>query len=222
MNRKTRLAAAIAVALSTAIVASAITPVFAQEGNTHPATSETQYPAADKDLIAVSEDALLAMRDVRAARLAIFNGLPKKARTYTDAAAARMAAALKDVARYALDIKQPLKGGEAYVPFDASLAVVETGMLGEEKMQHVSKANEHLHKGETKKAVEVLKLGEIDVVLTTRLVPLKAAEQGIQNAVKLVSEGKYYEANIALKAVEDAVLVETFGIDAVPKVKGHS
>lgn len=222
MNRKTLLATAIAVTLSTGFVMSAFTPVFAQDGKTEQAATDMKDQVAEKDLIAVSKDALLTMRAIRAARLAIFNGMPDKARIFTDAATARVAAALKDVDKYALDIKKPLADGEEYVPFDASMAVVESEVIDEEKTKQVAKAKEHLKKGETKKAIEVLKLGEIEVALTTRMVPLKAAEQGIASAVKLIGEGKYYEANMALKAVEDAVLVETFGVDAVPKAKGHS
>ena len=85
-----------------------------------------------------------------------------------------------------------------------------------EKIKHITKVNEHLHKGEKKEAIEVLKLGEVDVTMEAELIPVKFAKQHIDDAAKLIGEGKYYEANLALKSVEDAIVVETFAIDAIP------
>ena len=45
---------------------------------------------------------------------------------------------------------------------------------------------------------------------------MKYAKKHIDEAAKLMGEGKYYEANLALKAVEDAVVVETFALDSTP------
>ncbi|MCG6860682.1 MAG: YfdX family protein, partial [Chromatiaceae bacterium] len=68
-------------------------------------------------------------------------------------------------------------------------------------------------------AIEALKLAEIDVAVTASMIPVKFAKEHIDQAAKLVGERKYYEANLALKAVDDEVVVQTFAIDAVPKVK---
>lgn len=222
MNKKSIMAAAVVAALSTGVVTSALHPVFAADTQAKAAETQAEQKTAEQDLIKVSEDALATMRNVHGARLAIFNGSPDKAQTYADAAEARVAAAMKDVDQYALDVKKPVKDDEEFVPFNASLAVAETVVPDEAKMKTIAQANEHLHKGETKKAIEVLKLGEIDVALTTELVPLKLAKAHIDDASKLIGEGKYYEANLALKAVEDAVLIETYAIDEVPPLKGKS
>lgn len=223
MNSKTILAAAMVAAISTGVVATAVTPVLAADAQAKAAEKTPEQKQSDEDLIKISEDAQITVRNVRGARLAIFNGMTEKAQVYTDAAATRAEAALKDVDKYALDIKQPITGDDEYVPFNASLAVGEGFEPTEAKMKHIAKANQHLHKGETKQAVEALKVGEIDVALTTELVPLKAAKAHIDDAAKLISTGKYYEANLALKAVEDSVLVESYGVDAVPKTKAdHS
>jgi hypothetical protein len=37
-----------------------------------------------------------------------------------------------------------------------------------------------------------------------------------------VGEGKCYEANLALKAVDDAVVVEFYTIDGIPKTKSRA
>jgi len=225
MRNKKLLAGAVAAALSTGLVASGEAPVFAADTPPKSTEASAKESAADKavekDFVKVSEDALMTMRNVRSARFAIFNGLPDRAQTHVDAAVARVAATVEDAEQYALDTKEPITD-DRYVPFDASLTVMNTFVPSAEETKHIAKANEHLHKGEKKEALEVLKLGEIDVAVTARLIPVKLAKKHIEEAAKLVGEGKYYEANLALKAVEDAVVVETFAIDAVPEAKAKS
>lgn len=222
MIKKQLLAGAIAVTLSTGMIASVTTSVFAAEDQ--PATTEMSAKdqatnkAADKDFVKVSEDALTTMHDVHGARLAIFNGQPEKALTFVDAAVTRIGVAVKDADKYALDTKAP-KSDDSYVPFDANLTVLKDFEPTAEKSEHIAKANAHLHKGEKQEAIKALKLAEIDVAVTTRMIPVKFAKERIEHAAKLVAEHKYYEANLALKAVDDAVVVETYAIDSVPKAK---
>lgn len=220
MRKKNLIAMAIVTALSTGLVVGGVAPVLADNAQNSEAVAKSTEKTADKsaeqDFIKVSEDALLTMRNVRGARLAIFNGSPDKAQTYADAAVARVAVAIKDAEKYAVETKQPMKGGDQYVPFDASLGVAESFVPTEEKMKHIAQANKHLHKGESKQAIEVLKLGEVDVAVATRLMPVKFAQEKIAEADKLISDGKYYQANLVLKAVEDAVVMETFAIDTMP------
>jgi len=231
MIKKQLLAVAIAATLSTGIIASGMTSVFAADDlpataaesskNAESSKDQASNEAVDKDFVKVSEDALMSMRDLHGARLAIFDGRAEKARTYADAAVTRIAAAVQDADKYALDTKAP-KADDSYVPFDASLTVLHDFEPTAEKAKHIAKANEHLHKGEKKEAIEALKLAEIDVAVTTSMVPVKFAKEHIDEASKLIGEHKYYEANLALKAVDDAVVVETYGIDSVPKIKAKA
>ena len=222
MIKKQLLAIAMAATLSTGLIASGVTSVFAADNPPESAAASTKDQAAtkeaNKEFVKVSEDALMSMRDLHSTRLAIFNGQPDKARTYVDAAVTRIAGAVEASDKYALDTKAP-KADDSYVPFDASLTVVNAFEPTPEKTKQIAKANQHLHKGEKQKAIEALKLGEIDVAVTTSLVPVKFAKEHIDDAAKLVDQGKYYEANLALKAVDDAIVVETFAVDAVPKTK---
>ena len=39
----------------------------------------------------------------------------------------------------------------------------------------------------------------------------------LQDASALLSQGKYFEANLALKMIEDGVIVDTFEIDTIPE-----
>jgi hypothetical protein len=222
MIKKQLLATAIATTLSAGMIGYGTTTVFAAEDvpatAEAPAKDQTTNEQTEKDFVKVSEDALMSMRDLHGARLAIFNGQPERARTFVDAAVARIGAAVQDAEKFALDTKAP-KADDSYVPFDASLTVLNDFEPTAEKEKHIAKANEHLHKGEQKDAIEALKLAEIDVAVTASMIPVKFAKEHIDQAAKLVGERKYYEANLALKAVDDEVVVQTFAIDAVPKVK---
>jgi hypothetical protein len=235
MSRKKLLAVAIATALSTGMVGIGTTSVYAADDSAQGATpaqhavsvpdaasakEQTANKATDKEFIKVSEDAQMTMRNVHAARLAIYNGMTDQAQTYVDAAVARVEATMKDANKYAVNTKAP-HDNDVYVPFDSSLAVADDFVPNPAKMKHIAKANEHLRKGEKKEALEVLKLGDVDVSIGTELVPVKLAKQHIDEAAKLVDEGKYYDANLVLKSVEDAVVVETVALDAAPnKAKG--
>lgn len=222
MIKKQLLTAAIATALSAGMIASGTNLVFAAEDSPAtteaPAKDQVKNKAAEKDFVKVSDDALISMRDLHSARLAIFNGQSEQARTFVDAAVTRIGDAVQDADQYALDTKAP-KAGDSYVPFNANLTVLSTFEPTAEKAKYIAKANEHLHKGKKKEAIEALKLADMDVAITTSLVPVKFAKDHIEQAAKLVGERKYYEANLALKAVDDAVLVETHTIDSVPKTK---
>jgi hypothetical protein len=79
-----------------------------------------------------------------------------------------------------------------------------------------------MQKGETKKAIETLKVNGIDVAMTAELLPVQSAKTHIEDAAKLIGEGKYYEANLALKAVENSVVTEMFDTGAMPKDSAHS
>jgi hypothetical protein len=222
MFKKKLTTAALLAVITTGLAATALTPVVAAELQHQAAEKTTEQKKADQDLIKVSDDALLTMRNVGGARLAIFNGSPDKAQVYADAAVTRAAAALKDADKYALDIKASKKDGQQYLPFNAGLTVAETLQPTKEKLEHITKANMHLHKGETKQAMETLKVAGIDVALNTELLPIQSAKTHIDDAAKLIGEGKYYEANLALKAVEDSVITEVFNTDAIPQNKAKS
>jgi hypothetical protein len=216
--KKKLLAATLAAALSSGMIVSGMTPVYAAD--TAPATTEAtaKEKAAEKDFVKVSEDALKTMRNLNGARLAIFNGQPDRAKTYVGDAKTSIASAVTDADKYALETKAP-KEKDQYVPFDASLTVANEFVPTPEKTKRIAEANEHLHKGEKKKALQALKLGEIDVAVTASLVPVVFAKAHIDDAARLIGEHKYYEANLALKAVDDAVVVETYAVDAVPAPK---
>lgn len=239
MFKRRLLPATIAAILTTGIAAAGITPVFAMgHADAKNAANNTQITdknatknkdtketakekKTDDDLVKVSQDALISLRDLRSARFAIFNGDPDEAQTYVDAAKTRIDVANSEAKKYALDIKAPKKE-DLYVPFDASLTVLDTYQPNDKKAKQIAKANKHLSKGEQKKALDTLKLSDINVAVSTGLLPVKFARTSIDKASDLVRQGKYYEANLALKEVDDAVVIHTFDVDHLPKAKADT
>ena len=214
--------AALLAVITTGLAATALTPVIAAELQHQAAEKTTEQKKEDQDFIKVSDDALMTMRNVGGARLAIFNGTPDKAQLYADAAVTRVNATLKDADKYALDIKESKLNGDEYVPFNTDLTVAETFKPNKENLEHISSANKHMQKGETGKAIQTLKVNGIDVALTTEMIPIQAARTHILDAAKLIGDGKYYEANLALKAVEDSVVTDIFNTDAIPHTMAQS
>jgi hypothetical protein len=218
MKKKTLIATALTAVITTGLVATALSPVIAAELQEKAA----QQTKVAQDSIKVSEDALMTMRNVGSARLALFNGSPAKAQIYTDAAVTRATATLNDADKYALDINASKKDGEKYVPFNAGLTVAETLEPNNERLKAIANSSKPQGKSESQKATEPLKVDEIGVAVSTELLPIQAAKTHIEDAAKLIGEGKYYQANLALKAVQDSVITEIVDTSAIPKNETHS
>jgi len=218
MNKKKILPATLAAILATGVFASGASPVFASQADTNKASMTAQQKKAEESMVKVSEDALISLRDLQSARFAIFNGETQRAQTFVDAAKTRIAVADQEAENYALDVKAPISE-DWYVPFDATFSVMDTYKATDAKTKHIASANRHFRRGEQKKALETLKLNNIDVAVSTGLIPVKFARAHIDEASELVRQGKYYEANLELKSVDDAIIVQTFDVDEVPQTR---
>ena len=105
------------------------------------------------------------------------------------------------------------------IPIDGSLALADTYVASEERAKLIAAANEHFKKGNSKAGIETLKLGEIDVTFSRVLISLNATKKRIAQAEGLAKEHKYYECNLALKAAEDAVVLESVSLLEYPETQ---
>jgi hypothetical protein len=178
----------------------------------------------------------MAMRAVRAARIAIFNGEPKVAVEMLGKAKKALDAASKDESIFIADMKT-LAGKKAthgtttagdkaahgtttaaatkamiWIPIDGQIALADTYVPTPEKKEHIAKANEHFKNSRAKEAIEELRLGEINVTYTRVMMPLTATKKCLADAMQLAKEQKYYEANLALKAAEDGVILDSVSL----------
>ncbi len=170
------------------------------------------------------------------ARIAIFNGNTKLADEMLDKAKKDLDEATKDAQTFAADAKAADKGKQGdekstteksgsdksasdkmdLIPINGEIAIADTFVPSAEKKKHVEKANEHLKSGRSKEAIEELRLGEVDVVFTRVMLPLESTKKRVADAEKLVKEQKYYEANLALKAAEDSIVIDAVDLIGSP------
>ena len=179
-----------------------------------------------QDLMKVSDDGYSAIRAIHLARVAIFNGDTKIAKEMLDKAKKDLDAATKDAQTFAADNKAADHGKKAddksasdkmdLIPIDGEIAIADTFVPSPEKKKHIDKANEHLKAGHSKQAIEELQLGEIDVVFTRVMLPLESTKKRVADAEKLAGDHKYYEANLALKAAEEGIVIDAVDLIGTP------
>jgi hypothetical protein len=161
---------------------------------------------------------LQSLRHVYAARFAIFEGQPKEVDKLLKEAKEELAEATKDVGKVTFKGKKDDSG--ELLPIDARLTLADDFILTPAKAEKIGKVDEHLKKGENKEAVEVLREAGIFLNVTAVLLPLEATKTAVDKAAKLISEDRYYDANLVLKSVEDGVVdSESFveWLEALPK-----
>ncbi|VTO13540.1 YfdX like protein [Klebsiella variicola] len=127
---------------------------------------------------------------------------PKK---LTDDAAALLAA---DDASWAKFVKTDATAkmiADRYVVINATVALSEDYVATPEKESAIKSANEKLAKGDQKGAIDTLRLAGIGVIENQYLMPLNQTRKAVAQAQKLLKAGKYYEANLVLKALKRAL-----------------
>jgi hypothetical protein len=211
----------------------AIPLAIALSGLTACAQSKASKQAgAAQDVARLSKDGYAAIRDISQARLAIFNGQTAQAKTFTNEAQTGFEKAKSDDTAFTKaesDLRapsgktQPGSGASAsitptaWIPVDGSLTLGEDYIDTPEKSAGVAKANEQLKKGDHQHAMETLKLANIDVSFVAEVAAVDKTMTGIQKAAQLIDAGKYYEANQALKGVEDGFRFDVTDVDSAPK-----
>lgn len=233
MTRLKTLAAALAA--STLLAGAAVAADHA--GQSPAAQRET---AAEADVGALSADGAAAFRNLHLARLAIFDAAPDQAKTLIGKAQTELGKAKADDAvflkaeasltspsamkadRTAAPAGQaaakPADGGTkvAWLPVDGQLLLDDDFTVNPAKAKAVDEANGHLAKGDRKAALDRLKLADVKVSFTMAVVPLAKTTDGVDKAAKLIADGKYYEANAALKQVEDGMRFDVIDATALP------
>ena len=214
MNFKSKL---IPFALTSVMAA---TPLFtfvpASADETTSEQSATTEQTANQEVIKTVSEAFNGMREIHAARLAIFNGDIDSATKFTSEAQTNFNMAEKAVSEYQIKTNKSANSADAFIPFDMKIELSEGFVPTEDKHEHLVKANEYLKSGDQQKAIEVLRLANIEVTVSAAMLPAKSSMKHVKDAVDLLKNSKFYEANLALKAVEDSVILDFYSIDAIP------
>lgn len=183
--------------------------------------------ASAQAITRVSEDGYEAMRAVRSARVAIFNGETASAMEMLNEAKENLRDAYKDVSSYFPTAKTQEKTERGttrqthvkWIPIDGQVALAETYVSTPKKTEHINKANHFFKNGQSKEALEELRQGEIDVTYSCVLMPWEETMQCIDKAANLAQQHKYFEANMALKAAEDGLVVDSTSLIGTPTEK---
>lgn len=222
--------------LTVPAIALAIVAPLAAYSATQQAADKTAKPASstpakadpqEQALFQFSEAGHAAMQNIVGARFAIFNGEPKAAIKQMESAKSSLGQAEKEAPTFDTTSTMVV-GGKVVgttsnrneiksVPVDGRLMLADNFVMTPEKKAHIDKANEHIRKGEHAKAREELRLGEIDVTYARYWMPIEQSQKHLDQALKLASDGKYYEANLALKAIEDGVTIDSTKLRELPK-----
>jgi len=232
----------IVVALAASAVLTSVAFAAEQSGTATAPDTASPTPAqqtAENDFGKLSADGLKAFRDVRLARLAIFDGQADQAKKYVDEARSSIEKAKSDDTVFMKDEaslkppagmsqkKSPPQAGTqsaaptntptAWLPIDGGMTLGEDFVATPDKAASVAKANEQLKKGDHKQALETLKLSNINVAFVMEVAPLDKTVSGIDQAAQLIDTGKYYEGNQALKDVEDGTRFDVIDASSTPK-----
>jgi len=209
MIKRRKLTTAISTFLASGIIVAGMATVMAADKDAKQTEKTMQ---TNRDLDRASDDTMLTMRDVHEARIAIFNGEMDAARTHVDAAETRVNAAVNEAKSYARDVNKADQD-DWYIPYDTNLAVVDTfHPMKIKTAQSDAKKGAHQQRNGAKNQQEQFTLNEEDIALSAGLVPVKFAQQQIAQASILLAKGDYYQANLALKAVDDAVMIQTYAV----------
>jgi hypothetical protein len=196
--------------------------------DTKPPPTSSATPTSGQNVTKMrqfSEAGHSAMMNISDARLAIFNGDPKVAMKLMESAKSFLVQADKDAA----SMSDTTPGDKAKsgtmntmgpkmrtVPVDGQLVLADDFVMTPEKKVHVDKANESFKKGDHATGLEELRLGAIDVNYNRWWLPIASTETHLDQAIKLANESKYYEANLALKAIEDSVTIDSISFSDLP------
>ncbi len=103
------------------------------------------------------------------------------------------------------------------MPVDAQLTLGDDFVATPTKASAVTEANKNLAQGDQKGALEKLKLAHVDVNFTMAVLPLNTTIANVDQAAALIGQGKYYEANAALKTAQDNMRFDVIDAVAVPR-----
>jgi hypothetical protein len=210
MTTGTRLAAAVLAALMTTTAF----PALATPAAT-PATATPAYET-QAEMLRTADVALHAVIRARAARLALFENDIEGAKARIAEAMAEFTEAESTFNDLVLRDTEDPANAARYLPFDMSMALTETFTDTEENRQALQEAAGLMQSGAQDEAVQVLRLAQIDVNVSAAMLPVLETSESLARAQAMIDNGQFFEANLALKDVEDSILVRSFSIDAIP------
>lgn len=168
-------------------------------------------------MLQTADEALAAVIQAHAARVDLMNNRIDDAKAKLKEAATAFSKSETDWKKFQVkDTKNP--GSDAkYLPIDVSMGLSETFTDTKENKAALQKAYGMMQSGSKDQALDVLRAAAVDVNMTAALLPMQDTGAQLAKARSLIDQGKYFEANLALKAIEDSVVVQSYALNAIPQ-----
>ena len=188
---------------------------------TKTAADATSPYATQKELLKTADAALATLTNVRSARKALFDNDIETAKT--DLAKATKALTEGEADLKALHVADTDKtnGKAEYLPFDMSMMLTDNFQPTAENKEALQKAGSLMQSGDKDNAIEVLRVASVDLNISAALLPDTPSAASLKKAAEMIDGKNFFGANLELKAIEDSVIVRTFGINAIP-VQGNA
>ena len=110
-----------------------------------------------------------------------------------------------------------LTGKVKWLPVDGAMTLDENYTATPDKQASLSKADHQIKAGDRKGAMDTLRLAGINVTFDMEVVPLERSIGKTQDALNLLKDGHYYEANQTLKSLEDGARFDVASFNGTPK-----
>jgi len=234
------------VAIAAAMAAVAMLPL-ARAANGEPATTAMSSSAAAvaprqaatattddaaKAVLRYSQAGQDAIDDVRFARLDLFDGNTDLAMKDMKAAQKSLMAAKAEAPSFATSTQVKVQGKVVgvdkdrftadLVPVDGDLVLADHMLQPPKHASLLARARKFLSKGDKAGAIDTLRQGDVAVSYQRRWIPLADSAKRLDQAISLASQHKYFDANLALKGIEDHMLTDTVDVDLSSAAKTAS
>lgn len=225
------VALATLLALGTGMRAYAVEKTAAQTVAPTVATAPANKPEADA-MLRFSQAGRTAIDNIKVARIHLNDGKTDLAMGELKEAQSALMTAKAEAPTFVDQTKVMVQGKQVgqesakvtadLVPVGSDIVLADNFKLSEKHRPFLSKAKDFLSRGNQKSAVETLKQGEIDIAVSRVWMPLSNTERQLDKAISLAAKKDYYNANLALKAIEDGLQVDIASYDLAPAHGHHS
>lgn len=180
------------------------------------AAKSTTSTVADQQptMLRASAEAMNGMQYLHEARMALFDGETDAGRKLVQTA---LDAFQGDIAAWEVAGTDTANADYKLVPIQTSLKVTEGFVLTDAHKPALTVAGEAIGSGDQQGALQALVEASIDASLQAALLPVDETVTRLNSALSEIDAGKFYEANLTLKSIEQSVVIETYGAGQIPQ-----
>ncbi|NIZ12950.1 YfdX family protein [Phaeobacter sp. HF9A] len=189
---------------------SALTPAYAS-------TAAAPGYATQAKMLQTADEAVKALGDAHAARIALFDNDIPAAKEKIDQAVKLFTMSEKRFNDLTIGDTEEPELAARFLPIDSAMSLSETYKPTDDSKAALDKAQDLMQQGKTDDALNVLRLASVDVNVQTALLPIDSVTTQLNEAKAQIDKGDYYTANLTLKELEVPVLMRSYSVDAIPQ-----